>query len=209
MGWFGLMRGWVIRYVYEHPQPSQRKVQRCLCVCVCMCFVNSVGRRMRVPHFLLYLFLCWGCWFQVQPFSIRAHLFLSIYTTKQARAHVFCGPPHHKLLSLIMRRSGVLQRAAMASSRDWERDILDGEASRVMTVQLAPDLRRPRWLTQVQLNRSQPRLDVAVFLSPWAPDRSSDGSSNQIARAAGEERGHECLVSLLLSAWEQLACACR
>lgn len=74
---------------------------------------------------------------------MRAHLFLSIYTTKQARAHVFCGPPHHKLLSLIMRRSGVLQRAAIASSRDWERDILDGEASRVMTVQLAPDLRRP------------------------------------------------------------------
>lgn len=143
MGWFGLMRGWVIRYAYEHPQSSQRTVQGCLCVCVCGCFVNSVGRRMRVPHFLLYLFICWGCWFQVQPISIKAHLFLSIYTTKQARVHVFCGPPHHKLLSLIMKRSGVLQRAAIASSRDWGWDILDGEASRVMTVQLAPDLRRP------------------------------------------------------------------
>lgn len=114
-------------------------------VCVCVHVFCKLSRSSDASaSFSFVLFICWGCWFQVQPFSISAHLFLSIYTTNQARAHVFCGPPHHKLLSLIMRRSGVLQRATtIASSRDWEWDTLDGEASRVMTVQLAPDLHRP------------------------------------------------------------------
>lgn len=80
-----------------------------MCVWACVCFVNSVSRQLRVPLFPLYLFICWGCWFSVQLFSIRANLFLSIYTTKPAHAHAFCGPPPHKLLSLIMRRSSVLR----------------------------------------------------------------------------------------------------
>ncbi|CAF95800.1 unnamed protein product [Tetraodon nigroviridis] len=87
----------------------------------------------------------------------------------------------------------------MASSCDWEQDILDGEASRVMAVQLAPDLRGPM-IDPGPAEQIAARLDVTVFLSPWAPDRSSDGSSNQTACAAGKDQGHECLVSLLLSA---------
>lgn len=98
-----------------------------------------------------------------------------------------------------MGRSGVLQRASMASSCDWERAILDGEASRVMAVQLAPDLRGPM-IDPGPAEQIAARLDVTVFLSPWAQDRLSDGSSNQTAHAAGEDRGHECLVWLLLSA---------
>lgn len=73
-----------------------------------------------------------------------------------------CGPTPHKLMSLIMRRSGFLQQASMASSCDWEWDILDMKASRIMALQLALDL-RAHWLTPVQLNRSQP------WMSPSSP----------------------------------------
>lgn len=106
-----------------------------------------------------------------------------------------------------MRRNGILQRAGMAYSCDWERDILDGETSPVMAVQLAPDLWGPM-IDPGPAEQIAARLDVTVFLSPWAPGRFSDGSSNQAACAAGEEQSHECLVSLLLYAWEQLACVC-
>lgn len=126
-------------------------------------------------------------------------MFLSIYTTKEAYANVFSGPPPHKLLSLIMRKSGILQHAGMASSCDWERDILDREASLVMAVQLAPDLRGPM-IDPGPAEQIAARLDVTVFLSPWAPDRFSDGSSNKTACVAGEDRGHESLGLLLLSA---------
>lgn len=66
----------------------------------------------------------------------------------------YCGVAPHKLMSLIMRRSGVLRHARMASSYDWEWDILDIKAGRVMALQLATDL-RAYCLTPVQVNRSQ------------------------------------------------------
>lgn len=50
------------------------------------------------------------------------------------------GPTPYKLMSLIMRMSGFLQHASMASSCDWEWDILDMKASRIIALQLALDL---------------------------------------------------------------------
>lgn len=159
-----------------------------MCVWACVCFVNSVSRRLRVPLFPLYLFICWGCWFPVQLFSIRANLFLSIYTTKHAHAHAFCGPPPHKLLSLIMRRSGILWYGLLLrlgtghSGRRGQScyGCPAGSGSSGSVIDPGPD------------EQIAARLDVTVFLSPWASDRSSDGSSNQTACVAGEDRGHEC-----------------
>lgn len=165
-----------------------------MCVWACVCFVNSVSRRLRVPLFPLYLFICWGCWFPVQLFSIRANLFLSIYTTKHAHAHAFCGPPPHKLLSLIMGRSGVLRRTGTASSCDWERDILDAEASRVMAVQLAPDP-QARWLTQVQLNRSRP-----AWMSPC---------SSHPGPQTDPLMGHQTKLPVWLARTEAMNAKCR
>lgn len=98
--------------------------------------------------------------FGVQLFSIRANLFLGVYTSRHARAHAFCGPPPHKLSSLIMRRSGGLL------SRLGTGDILDAEAGGAVAVQLAPDLGVT--IDPGPAEQIAARLDVAVFLSPWA-----------------------------------------
>lgn len=86
-----------------------------------------------------------------------------------------------KLVSLIMSTSGFLHRASVASSCDWERDILDMKASRIKALQLALD-QQTHWLTPVQLNRSQTWMSpLSPHSAPLALDRFSDGSSNQTA----------------------------
>lgn len=69
----------------------------------------------------------------------------------------------YKLMSLIMRMSGFLQHASMASSCDREWDILDMKASRIMALQLALDL-QAHWLTPGQLNRSQPWMSPSSLI---------------------------------------------
>lgn len=83
-----------------------------------------------------------------QTGNVTYHIFTAI--SQYARS----GPKPFKLMSLIMRTSGFLQHASRASPRDWEWDILDMKASRIMALQLAPDL-QAHWLTPVQLNRPQ------------------------------------------------------
>lgn len=53
---------------------------------------------------------------------------------------------------------------AVASSRDWEWDILDTEASRIMALQLALDLRGP--LIDPSPAEQTAALDVALFPHP-------------------------------------------
>lgn len=62
------------------------------------------------------------------------------------------------LVSLIMRMSGFLQCASMASLCDWERDILD---SRIMALQLAQDLQAP--LIDPGPVEQTAALDVTLF----------------------------------------------
>lgn len=75
--------------------------------------------------------------------NLTYHIFTAILQ------YACSGPKLYKLMSLIMRTSGFLQHAS-----DWEWDILDMKASRIMALQLAPDL-QAHWLTPVQLNRPQ------------------------------------------------------
>lgn len=91
--------------------------------------------------------------FSLNDFQRFLHV---MYMQLHAMPQYACsGPTPHKPTSLIMSTSGFLQHASMASSRDWEWDILDMKASCIMALQLALDL-QARWLTPVQLNRPQP-----------------------------------------------------
>lgn len=54
--------------------------------------------------------------------------------------YVCSGHTLYRLMSLIMRMSGFLQHASIASSCDQEWDILDMKANRIRALQLALDL---------------------------------------------------------------------
>lgn len=63
-----------------------------------------------------------------------------------------------------MRTSGVLQHASMASSCDWEWDILDMRASRIIALQLALDLQTH--LIDPSPAEQTAALDVTLFPHP-------------------------------------------
>lgn len=98
-------------------------------------------------------------------------------------------PTRHKLMPLIMRRRGFLHHASMASSCDWEWDILDMKASRIMALQLALNL-QTHWLTPVQLNRSQ----------PWMSPASSHAGPLALARTQRDSlMGHQTKLPIWLT----------
>lgn len=98
-------------------------------------------------------------------------------------------PTQHKLTPLFMRRRGFLHHASMASSCDWEWDILDMKASRIMALQLALDL-QAHWLTPVQLNRSQ----------PWMSPSSSHAGPLALARTQTDSlMGHQTKLPVWLT----------
>ena len=98
-----------------------------------------------------------------------------------------------------MTVSGFPQHASVASSCDWDQDVLDVQASRIMALQLALHLQAH--LIDPSPAEQTAALDVTLSPHPGPlalardPGRSSDGSSNQTARMAGWHQGHEWQIS--------------